>query len=174
MLRHNVSRTLVNNYDAIIFEKLNIQNMMQNHRLSKSIADASWYQIQLLTKYKAEWAGKIVEFVDPKNTTKECSKCGFINDIKLSDRIFKCVKCNHIEDRDIDASIVIRDRSDIYQKLRKSVGMQYPDFKPLEKGTSIQSEMVEQVSSEKKETSQERTVSGIDNSTIQAPSFRAG
>jgi len=139
--------------------------MMRNRRYSKSIADTSWYQIQLLTKYKAEWAGKIVEFVDPKNTTKECSKCGYINDIKISDRIFKCKKCNHIEDRDIDASIVIRDRSITYQNLLKDtktlinvVGMPYPDFKPLEKETSIQSEMIEQVSSENKETSQEGTV----------------
>ena len=90
---HEVSRILVDNYDAIIFENLNIQKMMQNHHFAKSIADASWYQIQLLTKYKAEdyaaehAAGKIVEFVDPKNTTRQCSKCGFINDIKISDRI---------------------------------------------------------------------------------------
>ncbi len=172
---HNVSRTLVDNYDAIIFEKLNIQNMMQNHRFAKSIADASWYQIQNFTKYKAEEnahkcaAGKTVEFVDPKNTTKECSKCvinsnmlSFINDIKISDRIFKCNKCNHIEDRDIDASIVIRDRSITYQNLLKeignriSVGMQCPDFKPLERSTSAQE--IEQVDSVNKETQQERTV----------------
>ncbi len=159
---HEVSKTLVDNHEAIIFENLNIQNMMKDHIYAKSIADASWYQIQMFTKYKAEWAGKIVDFVDPKNTTKECSKCGFINDIKISDRIFKCKKCNHIEDRDIDASIVIRDRSIYYQNLlkdiniEKSVGMQYPDFKPLEKLTSAQSN--EQVDSVNKETSQERTV----------------
>lgn len=169
---HNVSRTLVDNHDAIIFEKLGIQKMMQNHHYAKSIADASWYQIQILTKYKAEWAGKIVEFVDPKNTTKQCSKCGFIHDIKISDRIFKCVNCKHTEDRDIDASMVIRDRSITYQNLlkevNKSVGMQCPDFKPLEKGISIQSEMVEQVPSEKKETSQERTVQSLEDSMKQA------
>ena len=43
----------------------------------------------------------------------------FINDIKISDRIFKYNKCNHIEDRDIDASMAIRDRSEIYQILKK-------------------------------------------------------
>lgn len=118
---HECSRTLVNNYDVIVFENLNIQKMIQDHRYAKSIADASWRQIQMFTKYKAEWAGKIVEFVDPKNTTKECSKCGFINDIKISDRIFKCLKCNHIEDRDIDSSMVIRDRSIIYQNLLKDI-----------------------------------------------------
>ena len=174
------SKTLIDNYDTIIFEELGIQKMMQNHHFAKSIADASWYQIQLFTKYKAEWAGKIVEFVDPKNTTKECSKCGFINDIKISDRIFKCKKCNHVEDRDIDASIVIRDRSITYQNLLKeienriSVGMQYPEFKPLEISASIQSEMSEQVDSGNKEILQEREVRSLEDSMKQAPPFRAG
>ena len=179
---NEVSRTLVDNYDVIIFEELGIQKMMQNHHYAKSIADASWYQVQMFTQYKAEdyaakhAAGKIVEFVDPKNTTKECSKCGFINDIKISDRIFKCKKCNHIEDRDIDASIVIRDRSITYQNLLKgikqSVGTQCPDFKPLERMTSTQE--IEQVDSRNKETLQERTVRSLENSMKQAPPFRAG
>lgn len=77
--------------------------------------------------------------------------------------------CGNIEDRDIDASFVIRDRSKIYQDLKKkildrSVGMQYPDFKPLEKLASTQSN--EQVDSVNKETLQERTDASVDNSTI--------
>ncbi len=162
---HNISRTLVDIFDLIVFEKLNIQKMMSNHHYAKSIADASWYQIQMFTSYKAEWAGKMTDFVESKNSTKECSKCGFINDIKISDRIFNCVNCKHIEDRDIDASIVIRDRSITYQNIlkemnqkniEKPVGMQCPDFKPLEISTYIQSEMSEQVDSVNKETQQER------------------
>lgn len=79
---HEVSRTLVNNFDLIAFEKLNIQGMVQNHHFAKSISDASWYQLQMFTTYKAEEnahkcaAGKIVEFVDPKLTSQNCSNCG--------------------------------------------------------------------------------------------------
>ena len=117
---HEVSRTLVNNFDLVVFEKLNIQNMMSNHHYAKSIADASWYQIQMFTSYKAEWAGKIVDFVDPRDTTKECSKCHKINDMPIWKRTMEC-SCGNIEDRDVDASFVIRDRSDIYQKLKNDI-----------------------------------------------------
>ncbi len=117
---HEVSRTLVDNFDLIIFEKLKIQNMMSNHHYAKSIADASWYQVQMFTRYKAEWAGKMVDFIDPKDTTKECSKCHKINDMPIWKRTMEC-SCSNIEDRDVDSSFVIRDRSDIYQKLKDDI-----------------------------------------------------
>ena len=107
---HEVSRTLVDKFDVISFEKLNIQNMVKNHRLAKSISDASWYQIQMFTNYKAEWAGKKVIFVDPKRTSKECHVCGNLEDMKLSDRTFRCSKCGLILDRDINAAINIKNR----------------------------------------------------------------
>lgn len=118
---HNVSRLLVNTFDVIVFEELSIQNMIKNHKLAKSIADASWYQIQMFTKYKAEWAGKIVEFVDPKRTSKECSNCGNLEEMKLSDRTFLCSKCGLEIDRDINASINIRNRSVVYQDLKSKI-----------------------------------------------------
>ena len=108
---HEVSRTIVDNFDVIVFEKLNIQNMVKNHRLAKSISDASWYQIQMFTNYKAEWAGKTVIFVDPKRTSKECHICGNVWDkMTLSDRTFRCSKCGLILDRDINAAINIQNR----------------------------------------------------------------
>jgi len=118
---HNVSRLLVNTFDVIVFEELSIQNMIKNHKLAKSISDASWYQIQMFTKYKAEWAGKIVDFVDPKRTSKECSNCGNLEEMKLSDRIFLCSKCGLEIDRDINASINIRNRSIVYQDLKRKI-----------------------------------------------------
>ena len=117
---HEVSRTLVDNFDLIIFEKLKIKEMMSNRHYAKSIADASWYQIQMFTSYKAEWAGKVTDFVVAKNTTKECSKCHKINDMPIWKRTMEC-SCGNIEDRDVDASFVIRDRSDIYQKLKNDI-----------------------------------------------------
>lgn len=172
---HEVSRTLVDNFDLIIFEKLNIQQMMSNHHYAKSIADASWYQIQTFTSYKAEWAGKMTDFVIAKNSTKECSKCHKINDMPIWIRTMVC-SCGNIEDRDVDSSFVIRDRSSIYQELKRKVrekerlvGMQCPDLKPLERMTSTQSN--EQVDSMNQETRQKRTVARFDDSTKQALSF---
>lgn len=108
---HKVSRSLVNEYGIIVFEKLQIRNMVKNHHLAKSISDASWYQLIQFTSYKAEWAGRIVEQVNPRNTSKTCSVCGHIQDMPLSQRIFICENCPNIMDRDLNASINIKSRA---------------------------------------------------------------
>ena len=63
-------------------------------------------KIQLIqfTKYKAEYACKVVELVDPKNTTQYCS-----NEIpkSLSVRTHKCPYCGLEMDRDVNAAINI-------------------------------------------------------------------
>ncbi|MCX9089481.1 MAG: transposase [Candidatus Methanoperedens sp.] len=68
-----LSTNLVKKYDHIVFEDLQVQNMVQNHHLAKSILDAGWSQLINLTKSKAEYAGKIVELVNPRNTSQNCS-----------------------------------------------------------------------------------------------------
>ena len=108
---HKLSRSLVNRYDHIIFEKLQIRNMVKNHHLAKSISDASWYQLILFTSYKAEWAGRLVEQVNPRNTSKICSVCGNIQDMPLSERTYICPDCGNIMDRDLNASINIKLRA---------------------------------------------------------------
>ncbi|GGE11415.1 hypothetical protein GCM10011571_10970 [Marinithermofilum abyssi] len=64
-----------------------------------------WSKSQLVqfTSYKAEWAGKNVELVDPHNTSQACSECGQIGKKKLSERIHKC-SCGYIADRDVNAA----------------------------------------------------------------------
>ncbi len=66
---HKLARNLVDTYDNIKFEDLQIKNMVQNHCVAKSINDAGWYQLMQFTKYKAEYAGKLVEFVNPAGTS---------------------------------------------------------------------------------------------------------
>lgn len=105
-----LSRTLVNKYDLIAFEDLQIQNMLQNHHLAKSISDAGWSNLQQLTSYKAEWAGKHVKFCNPHRTSMTCNVCGNVQKLTLADRTFRCSECGNIEDRDINASINIKNR----------------------------------------------------------------
>ena len=83
---HKVSRKLVNGYGLIAFENLNVQGMVKNHHLAKSIVDASWNQLVEYTTYKAEEAGRRVVLVDPKNTSQLCSNCEKIVPKKLSER----------------------------------------------------------------------------------------
>lgn len=108
---HKTSRELVNKYDLIAFENLNIRGMVQNHHLAKSISDAGWYQLQTFTEYKAEDAGKQCNFVVSNGTSQECNVCGNVEHLTLADRVFRCSRCGNIEDRDVNASKNIKNRA---------------------------------------------------------------
>ena len=105
---HKQALLLVQQYDLICFEDLNIAQMQDTNMkaIKKGIADVAWNQFVQFTQYKAESAGKRVVLVDPKNTTKECSRCGLIVPKELSDRVHRC-SCGLILDRDHNAAINI-------------------------------------------------------------------
>jgi len=101
---HKLSRELVNSFGMISFENLTIRNMLQNHRLAKSISDAAWKQLITYTTYKAENAGRRVVSVDPRNTSRMCSGCGTLVEKSLSVRVHACPVCGLVMDRDENAS----------------------------------------------------------------------
>ncbi len=104
---HKASRTLADNYDRIIFEDLQIKNMVKNHHLARSIHDASWSMLISLTTYKVEYTGGVVELVNPRNTSKHCSVCGCIKSMPLSQRTCRCPDCGAVMGRDHNAAINI-------------------------------------------------------------------
>jgi len=83
---------------------------MSEQNFGKSINDAGWNMFANMLCYKAEEAGCRVVFVDPKNTTQECSNCHEIVKKELSDRIHDCPFCGLVIDRDLNAAknILIR------------------------------------------------------------------
>jgi putative transposase len=103
---HQLSRQLVNKYQVIVFENLDINGMRSKnwHGLNKSITDAAWGQLIRLTCEKAEWATRIVITVDPRNTSQMCSGCGELVPKDLSERIHICPYCGLELDRDINAA----------------------------------------------------------------------
>ncbi|MDR6223823.1 RNA-guided endonuclease InsQ/TnpB family protein [Methanococcoides alaskense] len=107
---HKLSRILVNRFDRVVFEDLNIKNMVKDHHLAKSIHDVAWGQLIQMAKSKAEEAGNFVELVNPFNTSQECSSCGNIVKKALSVRIHKCPECGLELDRDVNAAINILNR----------------------------------------------------------------
>ena len=102
-----LSLSLVKSYDIIVFEDLNINGMVKNHCLAKHIADAAWSKLIASTSYKAEWAGKRVELVNPSNTSQICSGCGQMVLKSLSERVHQCPFCGLTLDRDHNAAINI-------------------------------------------------------------------
>ena len=101
-----LSRKHVDNHNFIAYEDLNIANIMKNHNLAKSIADASWGELINNTIYKAERAGKYCIKVNPRNTSKACSYCGnIIEEQSLDDREYNCKVCGLSMDRDDNAAV---------------------------------------------------------------------
>jgi putative transposase len=103
---HRLSRALVTVYGAIFFERLNIQGMVKNHCLAKSIQDAAWDQLVQFTTYKAASAGRLCGQVDPRGTTQRCSACGAMVLKDLSRRVHEC-SCGLRLGRDHNAALNI-------------------------------------------------------------------
>jgi len=115
---HKLSRQLVDKYDLIAVEKLNIKGMVRNHHLAKSISDAGWGQFIAFVSYKAERAGGMAVAVNPSGTSINCSVCGFPVLKSLATRVHKCPNCGLIMDRDENAARNILARA-LPQELRK-------------------------------------------------------
>lgn len=109
---HKLSRKITNSYDAICIESLNMQAMSQALHFGKSVSDNSWGTFVNMLKYKLQEQGKKLIQVDKwYPSSKKCSACGRKKEkeeLKLSDRIYKCHVCGNVIDRDINAAINIK------------------------------------------------------------------
>lgn len=104
---HKLTTDLVKDYDLISVESLRIKNMVKNHRLAKSISDASWGEFVRQLEYKCEWYGKtLVKIPTFFASSQTCNVCGFQNTAvkDLSVRAWICSECGANHDRDINAA----------------------------------------------------------------------
>jgi putative transposase len=104
---HKEAKKLVDRFDVIRVEELNIKGMVKHPKLSKAILDVAWSQFFLLTKAKAENAGRLFEKVPAAYTSQTCSSCGHRQKMPLKVRTFVCGGCQVVIDRDHNAAINI-------------------------------------------------------------------
>ena len=111
--KHNIIKIvnkLIEEYDIIISERLDIKKMTHKSNLSKNILDASFSTICSLIDWKSKIKGKYYYQVDTYfPSSKICSHCGEKTDKtnNLEVRKWECSKCHNENDRDINASINI-------------------------------------------------------------------
>jgi putative transposase len=106
---HQQSRKLVNQYQFIVFEDLDIQQMQGSgtKTIRRGVADVAWGQFVSFITYKAAWASRGVVRVNPKGTTQMCSGCGAIVPKDLSVRTHECPECGLKIGRDVNAALNI-------------------------------------------------------------------
>ena len=107
---HKLTTYLAKNHGSVVIEDLNVRGMLRNHKLAKSIADQGFYEFRRQLEYKCEWYGSELVVVDRFfPSSKTCSRCGHVQDMPLHLRTYDCPECGLSIDRDLNASINLRD-----------------------------------------------------------------
>lgn len=105
---HRITSDLIKiNPERIVIEDLNVKGMMSNHKLARNVQTSKFYEIRRQLMYKCE--NNNIELVVADRfypSSKTCSSCGKIkDDLKLKDRVYRCLQCGTIIDRDLNAAI---------------------------------------------------------------------
>jgi len=110
-INKTISKIVKTKPSYIVIEDLNVSGMMKNRHLSKALAQQKFFEFRTKLSQKCKENNIELRVVDRfYPSSKTCHKCGHIKkDLKLSDRTYKCSECGYVGDRDINASLNLRD-----------------------------------------------------------------
>lgn len=108
---HQITTSLVKTKpEYVVMENLNIRGMLKNRKLSKAIQEQTFREFKRQMEYKCAWNG--IKFILADQffpSSKTCSHCGAVKDkLSLSERTFVCDECGNKIDRDVNASINLK------------------------------------------------------------------
>lgn len=108
---HKLSREIVNSYDVVCVEDLDLHNMAQSLRFGKATNDNGFGMFRVFLRYKLEEQGKHFVVIDKwYPSSKTCHECGTINtELRLGEGEWFCSGCGRVVDRDYNAALNIRD-----------------------------------------------------------------
>jgi putative transposase len=102
---HKASDSITKSCSGLVLEDLNVKGMLRNHKLARTLADASMGELHRQLRYKAQWRG--IPVLDAPRfypSSKTCSHCGAIKADLGSSETYSCQSCGCVEDRDHNAA----------------------------------------------------------------------
>jgi len=107
---HQLTTDLTRRFHTIVIEDLNVEGMVKNRRLARSIADMGFFECRRQLDYKANMRGGQIIVADRWfASSKTCSDCGHKLDVlPLSVRQWTCPACGAAHDRDVNAAINLK------------------------------------------------------------------
>lgn len=76
------------------------------------ISGWSFFDLRAKIEYKSKLSGVPIYFVDPRNTSRECSQCGYTDKAnRKTQSEFVCIGCHFSINADFNASKIIRSRA---------------------------------------------------------------
>jgi IS605 OrfB family transposase len=104
---HKFSRKMVDQYQNIVIGDVSSLKLIKT-RMAKSVLDSGWGMLKTQLQYKGQQAGRSVQVVSERYSTRACSSCGALNGPtgldRLVVRLWVCVACGETHDRDVNAA----------------------------------------------------------------------
>lgn len=109
-INKTVSSIIEQNPSSITIEDLNVRGMVKNRHLSTVVAEQKFYAFRVKLESKCKLNNIELRVVDRwYPSSKRCSCCGsYHKKLQLSDRMYHCNHCDTVMDRDVNASVNLK------------------------------------------------------------------